>query len=95
MAVIQKTTAPSQWKYVSTRLNPADDASLGLSADALIHNERWLSGPDFLCKTEDHWPSQHYNSATNLEEDPEVKTEPQTFATVTGTQEDPLDQIFK
>jgi hypothetical protein len=99
VAVIHETTVPSQWKYVSTRLNPADDASRGLSADALLHNERWLSGPDFLCKTEDHWPSQHYNSAATLEDDPEVKIEPQTFAMVTGTLEgtleDPLDQIFK
>ncbi|XP_028404804.1 uncharacterized protein LOC114527371 [Dendronephthya gigantea] len=95
VAVIHETTIPSQWKYVSTQLNPADDASRGLSADALLQNKRWLSGPDFLWKTEDHWPSQLYNSATTLQEDPEVKIEPQTFATVAETQEDPLEGIFK
>jgi hypothetical protein len=95
VAVIHETTALSQWKYASTRLNPADDASRGLSADALLHNERWLSGPDFLCKTKDHWPSQHYNFAATFEDDPEVRIEPQTFATVTETLEDPLEEIFK
>ena len=34
------------------KANPADDASWGLSAQDLLSDPRWLSGPDFLWKAE-------------------------------------------
>ena len=49
---IRECTSPSQWRYIESRANPADDASRGLSAQDLISNPRWLSGPDFLWKDE-------------------------------------------
>ena len=48
---------PSHCRHIPTRLNPADHASRRLSADELINNQRWLSGPNFLWKPETHWPT--------------------------------------
>ena len=52
---IHELTAVAQWRHVSTNDNPADDASRGIKAKAL--NQRWLTGPAFLSKGEDYWPS--------------------------------------
>lgn len=49
-AAIRATSSPSQWKYVDSAKNPADDVSRGLSAEALLENQRWLTGPEFLRK---------------------------------------------
>ena len=45
---IRDQTSPSQWKYVETAQNPADDASLGLHAHNLIKSKRWWNGQEFL-----------------------------------------------
>lgn len=47
---IQDHTSPSQWKYVETDQNPADDASCGLYAHNLIESKHWWNGPEFLWK---------------------------------------------
>ena len=57
VAKICEISSPSHWRHIPTQLNPVDDASRGLSADELINNRRWLSGPDFLWKPETHWPT--------------------------------------
>jgi hypothetical protein len=46
----------SQWRYVDTKRNPADDAYRGQHADELIANDRWFNGPDFLKENENKWP---------------------------------------
>ena len=38
------------------KLNPADDGSRGLKADAITPNCCWLNGPAFLVLSEDQWP---------------------------------------
>ena len=53
VSTIRETSSPSQWRYVNSAQNPADDASRGLSAEALLKNQRWLRGPEFLWKSED------------------------------------------
>ena len=45
---IRDHTLPSQWKYVETDHNPADDASHGQNAQNLIENSCWWNGPEFL-----------------------------------------------
>lgn len=54
--IIHEHSEPSQWRYVNSELNPADDASRGVTVDTMIQNNRWLSGPEFLTKEEDLWP---------------------------------------
>ena len=73
---IQEHSSPNQWHYVDTKLNPADHASRGLSAKALL-NSSWITGPAFLWKEESYWhePSSNENQGTLQlsDDDPEVK----------------------
>ena len=82
-------------RHIPTQLNPADDASRGLSADELINNRRWLSGWDFLWKPETHWPTSSKEPIKILDENLLIKREFQTFATAINTGESPIDMIFK
>ena len=49
---IQEHSEVEQWRYVPTKINPADYASCGLSA-ASFHRKssRWFTGPEFLWKS--------------------------------------------
>ena len=40
LAIIHENTSSVQWRHVCSQLNPADDASRGLSADALLNKDR-------------------------------------------------------
>ena len=95
IAAIQEVSSPHQWRHVGTKENPADDASRGLSADALLNNKRWLKGPDFLWKSEEDWPNQQFKTSTVAENDPEVKKESQVFSTKTETEKNTLNQLFR
>lgn len=55
---IHEFSNPSQWRYVNTSDNPADDASRGLSGDQILTNKRWFDGPEFLHKPSSEWPEQ-------------------------------------
>ena len=46
LAAIQDQTDVSQWNWVSTKENPADDATRGLKPSEF--EQRWINGPNFL-----------------------------------------------
>lgn len=69
---IRDHTIPDQWRRVSTKENPADEASRGLSAKELINSPRWWSGPDFLRKPLDSQTGRG-EMAVISDNDPEVK----------------------
>ena len=69
---IREFSEPHQWRRVDTKENPADDASLGLSAQELANSHRWWSGPDFLWKPFDHQTDVD-EAAIVSENDPEIK----------------------
>jgi len=94
VAAIQEVTSSSQWKHVGTKQNPADDASRGLSAEALLKNERWLTGPDFLWKSERLSPSQQLTDCTVADTDPEVKKESQVFSANTEVGVTTINKLF-
>ncbi|XP_038150062.1 uncharacterized protein LOC119789301 [Cyprinodon tularosa] len=48
---IQLSSSPQQWRYVSTKDNPADIASRGSSASEILISS-WFSGPQFLQEKE-------------------------------------------
>ena len=90
---IRNLSDPSQWKYVDTKENPADDASRGLDAKALSEQQRWLRGPRFLWQPEKDWPTQPSSLGQISNEDPEIKrqvnvcvttiTDPPSASTIT------------
>lgn len=69
--VIRDASVPTQWRHVRTNDNPADIASRGISAKALINCDLWWQGPSFLkddnCLADDE--GEYYLSL----EDPEVR----------------------
>ena len=64
---------PSQWKYVDTKENPADDASRGISVQTLVEQSLWIKGPAFLWQPEQEWPEQSLSFGEIPSEDPEIK----------------------
>jgi hypothetical protein len=94
VAVITNGTAISQWRYVDTKRNPADDASRGQRADELIANSRWFNGPDFLKENEDKWP---INPTLIANVDSlEVRREPKIYASCipAQNQSDVITRLF-
>ena len=48
IAIIRDDSDPDQWRHVSGDLNPGENLSRGLSAEALLSSDRWIKGPAFL-----------------------------------------------
>ena len=81
---IRSLSHPSQWMYVETKSNPADDASRGINAQALLEHSRWIKGPEFLWQPEEDWPQQPSSLGEEITEDPEVKKTVTACATITA-----------
>ena len=62
---IRGLSAPSQWFYCPSKINPADVLSRGAKASMLRENSLWWRGPDFLCKTPEYWPTVDHNASTD------------------------------
>ncbi|XP_067046580.1 uncharacterized protein [Acropora muricata] len=45
---IHDESSPDQWRYVPTKLNPADQGTRGASVQELIKDDCWWYGPSFL-----------------------------------------------
>ena len=80
VAFIREESSPSQWRYIDSKSNPADEASRGVTADVFVQNGRWLKGPVFLLTTESEWADHVQERAELTENDPEIKKEPKSFA---------------
>ncbi|TNN06574.1 Gag-Pol polyprotein, partial [Schistosoma japonicum] len=62
LAYIHEQTRPSDWCYVSSKLNPADLLSRGFMVNQERKLKRWLSGPTFLLQGHvQQEPHQHTN----------------------------------
>ena len=73
VAEIRDLTNADQWRHCPGKLNPADDVSRGLEMNEFLKNGRWLKGPSFLHRSEDHWPETKFEKVT--EEKLEIKKE--------------------
>ncbi|XP_068675524.1 uncharacterized protein [Montipora foliosa] len=86
---IRELTVPEQWRHCPGKLNPADDVSRRLLMKEFQNNERWLNGPSFVWKTEDHWPEiKHDEVAVDKLE---IKKEVYLIEVETAT---PLDNLL-
>lgn len=83
----------TQWRYVGTKHNPADDASRGLDAQSLLDNQRWLNGPSFLWRPEEEWPEQPFSLGEIETDDPEIKVE--VTSTATKVSQEPSNTVEK
>ena len=72
--LIKENSGVSQWMYIESKFNPADDTSHGLSASNQAKVKHWVRGPEFLWKHESSWVNQGDKETLELNEhDPEVK----------------------
>ena len=53
------STEASDWRYVPTIENPADDETRGYQANQMNATSLWIQGPSFLKKEEQFWSTQH------------------------------------
>ena len=79
VAFIRENSSPSQWRYIDTKSNPADDASRGVTANAFMPNDRWIKGRAFLLGPESEWVNDPECCAELADDDAEVKREPNVF----------------
>ena len=84
--LIRDFSKPTQWYHISSDLNPADDASRGLVVNELVHNSRWIQGPNFLSKGETTWPIKTL-SILEPHNDSEYDTENVCATTINDGQE--------
>ena len=56
MSDIQTQPPTRYWHHLPTKLNPADVASRGSTADEPIKDSLWWHGPEFLRLGAENWP---------------------------------------
>ena len=95
VAIIHDGSTPSQWRYVNTEANPADDASRGLVVDSLIKKNRWIRGPDYLWEQASRWPAQPSTVREIPDDDPEIKKETRTFSAVSDAGENSMNKLLE
>ncbi|XP_038060160.1 uncharacterized protein LOC119731170 [Patiria miniata] len=93
VATIHDGSTASQWRYVNTQQNPADDASRGLDAQSMLDKIRWRKGPDFLWQTEDSWPVTPQIPSLQ-EKDKEVRKVALSRAIDVVDQDDPIHRLI-
>lgn len=72
IAAILESSEPSQWRYISTKDNPADDATKPTKYDPFEVESRWFKGPVFLKEAAEQWRKDSFEKAV-LSNDPEVR----------------------
>ena len=76
-------------------LNPADDLSRGLSAEALLNSERWIKGPEFLWMPKEFWSPDPLSLGGVPDTDPEVKVNAKANVTSLAQPFCPLVEYFQ
>ena len=85
VSLIRDNTDLSQWRYVCSKDNPADDSSRGLSARKFMEQRRWIHAPDFLWEPEERWPVVEALGPM-FQDDPEIRRTPTVFTAVVETE---------
>ena len=80
---IHELSAPNQWCYVPTNVNPTDLGTRGLTVEELARANSSWNGPELLKKSKQDWPECNFDEPTSTE-NLELKGAKQT-ATTDGT----------
>ncbi|XP_071964267.1 uncharacterized protein [Antedon mediterranea] len=74
VSIILNISKASEWRYVRTCNNPADEASRGQRIEEFLSNTRWRNGPEFLRDKCEQWIDLQAKSLPLIaEDDPEIK----------------------
>ena len=95
IAMVRDGSHPDQWRHVGGDVNPADDLSRGLSAEALLNSERWIKGPEFLWMPKEFWPPDPLSLGSVPDTDPEVKVNAKANVTSLAQPFCPLVEYFQ
>ncbi|CAH2101038.1 unnamed protein product [Euphydryas editha] len=68
IAATEETTSNSEWRWVPTKLNNADDATRDVPCE-FDKAHRWFTGPPFLRKHPSEWPSEVPTKVENTGEE--------------------------
>jgi L-rhamnose mutarotase len=76
METIQSVSEKEWWKHCPGVKNPADLASRGAPAPALVNSQLWWNGPEWLKDEENSWPnsSEQDKQDTAVQENIEVES---------------------
>jgi len=81
LSVIHAGSTVSQWHHVNTKLNVADLASRGMTADEIAHSSCWFEGPEFLKKRQEEWPKELELDRTISDDDVEIRKQVSVYTT--------------
>ena len=92
--IIPNGSQPTQWGYVPTDLNPADDVLRGLSFNELIESIHWRVGPEFLCCDQIKWPE--ITNTTNNDKDGQLEViKPKMYSsTLVSSEPSAVDRLL-
>ncbi|XP_055602322.1 uncharacterized protein LOC129751072 isoform X2 [Uranotaenia lowii] len=65
---ILTNTSISEWRYVPSKQNVADDATKWGNGPSFRPSDRWYTGPDFLLQSEELWPTDRKTNTPPEEE---------------------------
>ncbi|XP_070134695.1 uncharacterized protein [Drosophila bipectinata] len=85
VAEILESSKVSQWRWVPTADNAADDATRSQSKADLSPESRWLSGPAFLRQPESGWPTPE-KGTEHVPDAPDEEEMPGEFALVASNE---------
>ncbi|XP_018365039.1 PREDICTED: uncharacterized protein LOC108762506 [Trachymyrmex cornetzi] len=72
---VQRTLPEARWNHVSSKDNPADCASRGLSAEELFSHPLWWTGPRWLARSSTSWPTDDHSLSLDSSTNPQVYDE--------------------
>ncbi|XP_055909040.1 uncharacterized protein LOC129943877 [Eupeodes corollae] len=61
-------TDVKEWRWVPTKVNVADEATIWKSVPEFSSKSRWFNGPEFLKLSSDNWPKEVCSEDTTVEE---------------------------
>uniref|UniRef100_A0A914D599 Uncharacterized protein n=1 Tax=Acrobeloides nanus TaxID=290746 RepID=A0A914D599_9BILA len=69
---INEKAADVTWRYINTKLNPADIGSRGCSPKELMNMKEYFHGPNFLIQPSNEWPKTLDSSEIKKIKDQEI-----------------------
>ena len=94
LTVIHDGSSVDQWRHVDSKRNASDVTTRGLSAKALLSDEKWKQGPEFLWLEESSWPKFPASLETSSQNDPEIKEHKRVYSMQLKNLAQPDDKVF-